>query len=141
MRCLLRDVTQQKQREHRLALQLVVSQIVAENATPEVATMRILEALCLSQGWDLVIKWRVNAKQKGLEFSTAWGAAGRKAEALIQESMGQTLANGVELPGRAWKDGRPVWIADLKSAPVSPRIQVSDEKGYGLRLGRSRARG
>jgi PAS domain S-box-containing protein len=128
VRCLLRDVTQQKQREHRLALQLVVSQIVAENATPEVATMRILEALCLSQGWDLVIKWRVDAKQKGLEFSTAWGAAGRKAEALIQESMGQTLANGVELPGRAWKDGRPVWIADLNSAPVSPRIQSAMKK-------------
>jgi len=96
-----------------------VSQIVAENATPEVATMRILEALCLSQGWDLVIKWRVDAKQKGLEFSTAWGAAGRKRGPDSGEH-GATLANGVELPGRAWKDGRPVWIADLNSAPVSP---------------------
>ena len=35
VRCLLRDVTQQKQREHRLALQLVVSQIVGENAPPK----------------------------------------------------------------------------------------------------------
>ena len=40
VRCLLREVTQQKQREHRLALQLVVSQIVGENASPEVASMR-----------------------------------------------------------------------------------------------------
>ncbi len=32
VRCLLRDVTQQKQRENRLALQLAVSQIVGENA-------------------------------------------------------------------------------------------------------------
>ena len=95
----------------------------------------------MSQGWDLVIKWRVNAKQKRLEFSTAWGAAGRRAEALIQESMGLTLASGVELPGRAWKDGRPVWIADLKSAPASPRIQVRDAPGDGLRLGGSGARG
>jgi PAS domain S-box-containing protein len=31
VQCLLHDVTQQKQREHRLALQLVVSQIVGEN--------------------------------------------------------------------------------------------------------------
>ena len=34
VRCLLRDVTQQKQREHRLALQLVVSQIVGESIFP-----------------------------------------------------------------------------------------------------------
>jgi PAS domain S-box-containing protein len=123
VRCHLRDVTQQKQREHRLALQLVVSQIVGENTSPDVASMRILEALCISQGWDLAIKWGIDAKENRLEFSTAWGAPGRRAETLIQESLGLTLAGGAELPGRAWKDGRPVWIADLNSVPASPRIQ------------------
>ena len=34
VRCILRDVTQQKQREHRLALQLVVSQIVGGKRYP-----------------------------------------------------------------------------------------------------------
>jgi len=123
VRCLVRDVTHQKQREHRLALQLVVSQIVGETPSPEVASMRILEALCVSQGWDLAIKWDVNAKQNRLEFSTAWGASGRRAEAMIQESMGLTLASGAELPGRAWKDARPVWISDLRVVPMNPRIQ------------------
>ncbi|MGP8173925.1 MAG: PAS domain S-box protein [Terracidiphilus sp.] len=123
LRCLLRDVTQQKQREHRLSLQLVVSQIVGENASPEVAAMRIFEALCVSQGWDVAFKWEVDAKQNRLEFCTAWCAPGRRAETLIQESMGHTLASGVELPGRAWQDGRPVWIADLASMPLSPRVQ------------------
>jgi PAS domain S-box-containing protein len=123
VRCLLRDVTHQKQREHRLALQLVVSQIVGENASPDVASTRILEALCVSQGWDLAIKWGVDAKENRLEFSTAWGAPGRRAETLIQGSLGLTLAGGAELPERAWRDGRPVWIADLNSVPASPRIQ------------------
>ena len=123
VRCLLRDVTQQKQREHRLALQLVVSQIVGENASPEVAAMRILEALCVSQGWDLAVKWEVNAEENRLEFGSAWGAPGHRAETLIQQSMGLTLEKGTDLPGRAWKDGRPVWIADLASVPLSPRIQ------------------
>ena len=76
MRCLLRDVTQQKQRENRLALQLAVSQIVGENASGESAGMRILEALCISQGWDVAIEWVVGAEQKHLEFGTAWGAPG-----------------------------------------------------------------
>lgn len=129
VRCLLRDVTQQKQREHRLALQLVVSQIVGENASPEVASMRILEALCISQGWDLAIKWSVTGKDDRLEFSTAWGAPGNQAEELIQESMAETLDRGVELPGRAWKQGRPVWISDLNSIPASPRRQAALSKG------------
>ncbi len=123
VRCLLRDVTQQKQREHRLALQLVVSQIVGENGTPEAAVIRILEALCVSQDWDVAFKWEVNADEKRLEFSSAWGAPGRRAEALIQESMGHTLASGEELPGRVWRDGRPEWIAGLDSMPTSPRLQ------------------
>ena len=123
VRCLLRDVTQQKQREHRLALQLVVSQIVAENTSPEVAAMRILEALCVSHGWDLAVKWGVNAEESRLEFRSAWGAPGRRAETLIQECMGLKLATGADLPGRAWKDGHPVWIADLASVPVTPRIE------------------
>ncbi|HEY1160125.1 MAG TPA: PAS domain S-box protein, partial [Terracidiphilus sp.] len=123
VRCLLRDVTHQKQREHRLALQLVVSQIVVENASLEVAATRILEALCVSQGWDLAVKWRVNAEEERLEFHSAWGAPGRRTETLIQESMGLTLAQGVGLPGLAWRDGRPVWIADLASAPIGPRFE------------------
>jgi PAS domain S-box-containing protein len=122
LRCLVRDVTQQRQREHRLALQLKVSQIVGENTSTQIASMRILEALCVSQGWDVAIKLDVNAEENQLEFSTAWGFPGPCTENLIRESMGFTLACGDELPGRAWADGRPVWINDLASQPVSPRI-------------------
>ena len=117
VRCLLRDVTQQKQREHRLALQLVVSQIVGENASPEVAAMRILEALCVSQGWDLAVKWEVNSEENRLEFSTAWGAPGANTEAIIQESMGMTrLSGGEDLAGRAWQEGRPMWITGSRGS-------------------------
>jgi PAS domain S-box-containing protein len=125
IRCLMRDVTQQKQREHRLALQLVVSQIVGENASSEVAAMRILEALCVSQGWDMAVKWGVNEEEKRLEFGAAWAAPGRNAETFIHESMGLTLAKGVDLPGRAWHEGRPVWFADLASTPPTTRVETA----------------
>ena len=122
VRCLMRDVTQQKQRENRLALQLAVSQIVGDNAASESEGMRILEALCLSQGWDVAIEWLVGAEQKHLEFGTAWGVPGREAEALIQGSMGLALAGTSELPERAWKEGRAVWVADLTEAPATARV-------------------
>ncbi len=124
VRCLMRDVTQQKHRENRLALQLAVSQIVGENAV-ESEGMRILEALCLSQGWDVAIEWLIGAEQKHLEFGTAWGTPGREAEALIQGSMGLALAGSGELPERAWKEGRSVWVTDLAKAPVTARITAA----------------
>jgi PAS domain S-box-containing protein len=125
VQCLLHDVTQQKQREHRLALQLVVSQIVGENISAEVATKRVLEALCISQGWDVALKWDVNPEENRLEFNTAWGVQGKDAEALIQESMGITLAPGGSLPGRAWKEGRLVWASDLSVLTTTPRVQTA----------------
>ncbi len=122
IQCLARDVTQQKQREHRLALQLVVSQIVGENTSAEMAAMRVLEALCISQGWDVAVKWDINSEEKQLEFSTAWGVPGKEAEAFIQQSMAMKLAPGESLPGSAWKDGRLVWLSDLAAAPQDARI-------------------
>ncbi|MGB6192872.1 MAG: PAS domain S-box protein [Terracidiphilus sp.] len=123
VQCLVRDVTQQKQREHRLALQLLVTQIVGENVSSEMAAMRVLEALCASQGWDVAVKWDINQDENRLEFSTAWGVQGREAEALIQESMGTTIAPGGSLPGRAWQDGRLVWISDLSKVGADARVK------------------
>jgi PAS domain S-box-containing protein len=84
--------------------------------------MRILEALCLSQGWNVAIEWLVGPEQKHLGFGTAWGAPGRQAEALIQGSMGLKLTGASELAERAWRDGRTVWLTDLAAAPESSRV-------------------
>jgi len=136
VRCLLRDVTQQKQREHRLALQLVVSQIVGENPSAEMAATRILEAICVSQGWDLAVKWEVNADENRLDFSTAWSAPKLSTQAMIQESTGRTLRMGEDLPGRVWMEGRSVWVADLANSPRGPRtalaLQHNMASGWGV---------
>jgi PAS domain S-box-containing protein len=125
VRCLLRDITQQRQREHRLALQLVVSQIIGENASPEIAAMRILEAVCVSQGWDVAVKWEVNAFENRLEFATGWGAPGRNTEMILQDSTGRTLRSGEDLPGRAWREGRAVWVSDLANAIRGQRTDLA----------------
>lgn len=124
VRCLLRDVTQQKRREQRLALQFALSQMTSESAATDSVTTRILEALCLSEGWDLAIQWDVDPHGERLRFNTAWGAPG-SAETLMNESVGTTFVPGEELPGRAWQEGQPVWIADLASQPSSARSRTA----------------
>jgi PAS domain S-box-containing protein len=125
VRCMLRDVTHQKQRENQLALQLTVSQILSENALPEIASMRIIEALCITQGWDLGVQWRVSPKEDCLEFFTAWGSPGTDAERFIQESAGRTLKRGAEVAGEVWKQGQTIWTPDLAAVVKSPRVDLA----------------
>jgi len=134
VRCLLRDITPQKQRERRLALQLVVSQIVGQSTSSDLAAMRILEAICLSQGWDAAILWVLNDISDTLQFHSAWGAPGKRSEAMIQDSMGQSIGldpvlhksgNKLDLPGQVWKQGRAVWVEDLTSVARTPRVEAA----------------
>jgi PAS domain-containing protein len=130
VRCLLRDVTQQKQREHRLALQLRVSQIVGENTSPEVAAMRILEALCVSQGWDVALKWESTPKKTGSNSAPPGARPAATPKRFIKESMGLTLSPR-RRPGRPRLAG---WPPGLDRRPGlragQPRIQSAMRHGW-----------
>ncbi len=123
VQCLVRDVTQQKQREHRLALQLLVTQIVGENVSSEMAAMRVLEALCVSQGWDVAVKWEVNAEENRLEFSTAWGVTGQGCRVIDPAEHWDEPGAGAQPARRAWTEGRLVWVTDLAKTPEDPRVE------------------
>lgn len=117
------------QREHRQALQRTVSQIVGEDSSPEVAIIRILEALCVSHGWDAALEWKVNDLGNRLEFRSAWGVPGERMQSLIQESAELTLAGSGSLPGAVWLEDHPVWIADLNSMPLDLHAQSALRHG------------
>ncbi len=129
VRCLIRDVTQQKHREHRLALQLAVSQIVAENPGLAIAAERVLEVLCVTQEWDMGVLWEVDPAGDRLAFSAAWGAPVLPAESMIRQSMGLKTAASSELAGKAMAKGRPVWIRDLTEVSGDARIDTAVRHG------------
>lgn len=128
VRCLLRDVTRQKQREHRLALQLAISQIVGEDEAPLTAARRILEALSLGQNWNLVVLWTLDPSNDHLEFGTGWSATEPYAESLLQQSMAFNFAPGETLAGQVWQQARSLWIADLDAAVPSLRLASAQER-------------
>ena len=117
------------QREKRQTLQRTVSQIVGEDSSAEVAIARILEALCVSHGWDVAMEWKVNADESQLEFRSAWGVPGQRTQALIQESMGLRLAPGSDLPGQGWVNDRSIWVVNLDSIPPTPHTQSAQRYG------------
>ena len=117
------------QRERHVALQRVVSEIVGENTSPEVAAMRILEALCVAQGWDAALKWEVNSEENRLEFCSGWNAPGRRTESLLKDSMGLTMSPGTGMSGRAWNEGHPIWVTDLASEASDLHTQAAVKRG------------
>jgi PAS domain S-box-containing protein len=129
VRCLLRDVTQQKHREHRLALQLAVSQIMAENPGLVTAAERVLEVLCVTQEWDLGVLWETDAVGNRLVFSAAWGAPELPSESMIRQSLGMQMMATSELAGKAWTKGRTVWIRDLTETEKDLRIASAIRHG------------
>jgi PAS domain S-box-containing protein len=133
VRCLLRDVTQQKHREHRLALQLAVSQIMAENPGLATAAERVLEVLCVTQEWDLGVLWETSAEWDRLILSAAWGAPGLPADGMIRQSLSLQTTASSELAGKAWSKGRTVWIRDLNEAAMDARIAMAIR--YGMASG------
>jgi PAS domain S-box-containing protein len=119
VRCLLRNVTQQKQREHRLALQLAASQIVSENSSVDAAAERILEALCTTHGWDFGVLWEIDEAESRPVFSSAWGTPGLHTESMMRQRLGAQAEAGNTLAGCAWRKGRALWIRDLAEAQTN----------------------
>ena len=69
---LLRDITEQKMAERRLAAQYAVAQVLAECCSIQEATPEILRAVCESLGWQLGILWQVDPDSEMLRCVEVW---------------------------------------------------------------------
>ena len=118
VQCLIRDVTQQKQREHRLGLQLLVTQIVGENVSSEMAAMRVLEALCVSQGWDVAIKWEINPEENQLRIQHCLGRSWKRDRCIDSgERQHDSASRAAAFPGAPGQRDAPFGvIGDLANA-------------------------
>lgn len=111
VRCTLRDVTVQKHRERRLALQLAVTQIVNQSASSQAAAIRILETLCLSLGWDVAILWQTLDAGERLQFQASWTSQEQQNEGYLQQAMISTQT--AMLADEARRRNRAVWVEDF----------------------------
>lgn len=111
VRCTLRDVTTQKQRERRLALQLAAAQIVNQSTSSQIASIRILETLCLALGWDAAFLWHAPRPDDELHFHAGWASPEQQSEAFLQQAMlsGQSPA----LAREALQKDHAIWVEDF----------------------------
>ena len=126
---LLRDITEQKMAERRLAAQYAVAQVLAECTTIQEATPEILRAVCESLGWQLGILWQVDPDSQVLRCVEVWRTSPDRFSRFVDLTQGMTFLKGVGLPGRTWGGGQPVWIPDAVQDKNFPRAPMAAEEG------------
>jgi len=129
VRCLFRDVTQERQRERQMAMQLLVAQLVGESTRPEQALPRVLESLGTSLGWDVAIIWRVDEEQQYLSYHAGWYAPGHAYQEFGRGNIGHILTRGEDIPGRVWSARRAFWIVDLRRDASFGRLEAAEASG------------
>jgi PAS domain S-box-containing protein len=123
-----RDITDRKRGERRLAAQHATARVLAESATLNEATPRILQAICESLDWDVGAIWRpVQGVLRCVETWHRVGADYTDFEARTRES---TFQSGIGLPGRVWETGQPAWIADVTQDSNFPRAAFAARAGF-----------
>ncbi|HXO69999.1 MAG TPA: PAS domain S-box protein, partial [Bradyrhizobium sp.] len=107
------DIEDRKRAEERLRVQHTVAQILAEAASIEEATPRILLAMGECLGWDVGALWRVDREPEALRCVELWHKASIEVPEFESISRKFDFVPGVGLPGRVWSNLKPEYIPDV----------------------------
>jgi len=117
----LRDITDRKRADSRLALQHAVTQVLAASPSLGSAGPIVLRAVCEAIGWQLGELWRVDATADVIRLETVWHPPTLAAAAFEASTRQLVFPRGRGLPGEVWASGQPAWIRDLATAAAFAR--------------------
>jgi PAS domain S-box-containing protein len=125
----VRDVTERKRAERRLAAQYAVTRVLAESNTLADAIPKMLRCICEGVGWDVGEFWRVDTEANLLRWDGMWDAAANSGTEFGAVSRGMTFPPGEGLPGRVWDTNRPAWVDDVLAGPGFVRAVAAAHRG------------
>lgn len=137
----IRDITDRRRTERRLASQYAVTRVLAEAVTLEEAVPKIIQAVGESLEWELGVFWRLDKLSGVLRCLDQWKAATIDADEFVMVTQQQSFKPGTGLPGRIWESGQPVWIrdvtvdADFIRAEVAAKVGLHGAFGFPIRVG------
>jgi PAS domain S-box-containing protein len=123
------DVTEHKCAEQRLLVQYRVTRILAEAATLDEATPKILQAMCECLGWDSGSLWRIDGEAGLLRHAERWHAPSVVAPQFDAAIRLSTFRPGSGIPGRAWASRAPVFIPDIAQDPEARYRDAAAREG------------
>jgi PAS domain S-box-containing protein len=129
------DLTERKRAEDRLRVQHTVAQVLAEAATIEEVTPRILRAMGECLGWDVGALWRVDREAEALRCVELWHKASIEIPEFERAGWQFTFNPGVGLPGRVWSSLKPAYIPDVVLDKNLPRGPIAEREGLHAAVG------
>jgi PAS domain S-box-containing protein len=126
---ILRDITGRKRAEQRLVAQHTVTQVLAEAASLEEATPKLLQAVCECLVWDLGELWRIDRAAGVLRCVEVWHKESIEAPQFEATSHERTFMPGIGLPGRVWSSREPAYIPDVVQDSNFPRTPIAAREG------------
>lgn len=133
-----RDITIEKQDEHRNILRYDLTRILAEAQTMDEGIFRILRAFTDQPAWDLAFYWGIHPESKTLycRFGAYSSRLSTKAyDTFSHQTFDIRFEKGVGLPGRVWESSKPAWIDEVTTDPNFPRHSVAKKVGIHGGLG------
>jgi two-component system, cell cycle sensor histidine kinase and response regulator CckA len=126
----VRDITERRRAERRLASQYAVTRVLAEATTLEEAVPKIIRAIGESLEWDLGVFWRVDKTTGVLRCLDQWRVPSVQADPFIQDTWKRVFKSGEGLPGRIWTSGKSVWVTDVTVDGNFPREAQARQAGF-----------
>ena len=131
----LTDIEDRKRTEERLRVQHTVGQILAEAATIEEVTPRVLRAIGEGLGWDVGALWCVDREVEALRCIELWHNASIEVPEFERVSRKFTFVPGLGLPGRVWSSLEPEYIPDVVRDDNFPRGPIAQREGLHAAFG------
>jgi len=126
----IRDITNRRRAERRLASQYAVTRVLSEATTLEEAVPKIIQAIGESLEWDLGVFWRVDKATGVLRCLDQWKAPSLHADPFILDTWQRVFTRGQGLPGRIWASGKSAWVTDVTVDGNFPRGAQARQVGF-----------
>jgi PAS domain S-box-containing protein len=111
--------------ELRVAVNLAITQILAESPALTAATPRILQTIGTTLQWDAGAMWSLDPGATALNCLSFWSARSDSVKKFELASRERTFPAGIGLPGRVWQLLKPCWIPDLAKDDNFPRAPIA----------------
>ena len=126
----IRDITDRRRAERRLASQYAVTRVLSEAMTLEEVVPKIIQAIGESLEWDLGVFWRVDKAAGVLRCFDQWTASSVQADPFTMATWQQVFNREEGLPGRIWASGKSAWVTDVGLDTSSPRGAQARQVGF-----------
>jgi two-component system cell cycle sensor histidine kinase/response regulator CckA len=123
------DITERKLRELLQRVQHEVAVVLVKAAPFQETVNKVLEIICKGLGWDIGELWAVDRLAKLLRCVEIWHPQSTEFKEFVYATRQMTLASGVGLPGRVWKSGQQLWVADASQESTCARQNFAAKLG------------